>query len=41
MGRFKMQATSEVGVNLQSGYNGHLSPRGHKVEVQYTFSLTL
>ena len=70
MDRFKMQAASEVGVNLQSGYNGHLTSReagsvggqmvnimnpirtlkfnrrshisnGHKVEVQYTFSLTL
>ena len=70
MDRFKMQAASEVGVNLQSGYNGHLTSReagsvggqmvnimnpiqtfkfsrqsrisrGHKVEVQYTFNLTL
>ena len=70
MDRFKMQAASEVGVNLTNGYNGHLTSReagsvggqmvnimnpirtfkfsrqsrisrGHKVEVQYTFSLTL
>ena len=27
MDRFKMQAVSEVGVNLQSGYNGHLTSR--------------
>ena len=27
MDRFKMQAASEVGVNLQSGYNGHLTSR--------------
>ena len=70
MDRFKMQAASEVGVNLTKGYNGHLTSReagsvggqmvnimnpirtfkfnrqsrisrGHKVEVQYTFNLTL
>ena len=70
MDRFKMQAASEVGVNLTNGYNGHLTSReagsvggqmvnimnpirtlkfvrhsrisnGHKVEVQYTFNLTL
>ena len=70
MDRFKMQAASEVGVNLTNGYNGHLTSReagsvggqmvnimnpirtfkfslqsrisrGHRVEVQYTFSLTL
>ena len=29
MDKFKMQAASEVGVNLQSGYNGHLT--SHKV----------
>ena len=27
MDKFKMQAASEVGVNLQSGYNGHLTSR--------------
>ena len=27
MGRFKMQAAQEVGVNLQNGYNGHLTSR--------------
>ena len=27
MDRFKMQAASEVCVNLQSGYNGHLTSR--------------
>ena len=27
MDRFKMQAAQEVSVNLQSGYNGHLTSR--------------
>ena len=27
MDKFKMQAASEVGVNLQNGYNGHLTSR--------------
>ena len=27
MDRFKMQAAQEVGVNLQNGYNGHLTSR--------------
>ena len=27
MGKFKMQAAQEVGVNLTSGYNGHLTSR--------------
>ena len=27
MDNFKMQAASEVGVNLQNGYNGHLTSR--------------
>ena len=27
MNQFKMQAASEVGVNLQQGYNGHLTSR--------------
>ena len=27
MDRFKMQAAQEVGVNLQQGYNGHLTSR--------------
>ena len=27
MNQFKMQAANEVGVNLQSGYNGHLTSR--------------
>ena len=27
MDKFKMQAASEVGVNLLSGYNGHLTSR--------------
>ena len=27
MDRFKMQAVSEVGVNLTNGYNGHLTSR--------------
>ena len=27
MDRFKMQAAQEVGVNLHSGYNGHLTSR--------------
>ena len=27
MEQFKMQAASEVGVNLQNGYNGHLTSR--------------
>ncbi len=25
--KFKMEAASEVGVNLQQGYNGHLTSR--------------
>ena len=70
MDRFKMQAASEVGVNLTNGYNGHLTSReagsvggqmvknmkpartmkferhnriaqGHKVSIQYIYSLTL
>ena len=28
MNKFKMQAASEVGVNLTGGYNGHLTSRG-------------
>ncbi len=27
LNRFKMEAASEVGVNLQQGYNGHLTSR--------------
>ena len=27
MNQFKMQAANEVGVNLQNGYNGHLTSR--------------
>lgn len=27
MDQFKMQAASEVGVNLKKGYNGHLTSR--------------
>ncbi len=27
MDKFKMQAASEVGVNLKNGYNGHLTSR--------------
>ena len=27
MEQFKMQAANEVGVNLQNGYNGHLTSR--------------
>ena len=27
MDRFKMQAAQEVGINLQQGYNGHLTSR--------------
>ena len=27
MNKFKMQAASEVGVNLTDGYNGHLTAR--------------
>ncbi len=27
MNQFKMEAANEVGVNLQQGYNGHLSAR--------------
>ena len=27
MDQFKMQAAQEVGVNLQQGYNGHLTSR--------------
>ena len=27
MNQFKMQAASEVGVNLTNGYNGHLTSR--------------
>ena len=27
MNKFKMQAASEVGVNLTNGYNGHLTSR--------------
>ena len=27
MEKFKMQAAQEVGVNLQNGYNGHLTSR--------------
>ena len=70
MDKFKMQAASEVGVNLTNGYNGHLTSReagsvggqmvknmkpartmkferhnrimqGHKVSIQYIYSLTL
>ena len=70
MDKFKMQAASEVGVNLTYGYNGHLTSReagsvggqmvknmkpartikfarhnritqGHKVSIQYIYSLTL
>ena len=68
--KFKMEAASEVGVNLTQGYNGDLTSRqagsiggqmvnnmnpvrtmkfdrpsriakGHKVSVQYIFSLTV
>ena len=68
--KFKMQAASEVGVNLKQGYNGDITARqagsvggqmvnnmnpvrtmkfdrpsriakGHKVSVQYIFSLTV
>ena len=28
MDKFKMEAASEVGVNLKDGYNGHLTSRG-------------
>mgnify|MGYP002579028316 CR=1 FL=1 len=27
MNKFKMEAASEVGVNLKNGYNGHLTSR--------------
>ena len=27
LNRFKMEAASEVGVNLQQGYNGHLTSK--------------
>jgi small acid-soluble spore protein D (minor alpha/beta-type SASP) len=27
MNKFKMEAANEVGVNLQNGYNGHLTSR--------------
>lgn len=27
LNRFKMEAASEVGVNLKDGYNGHLTSR--------------
>ncbi len=27
MNQFKMEAANEVGVNLQNGYNGHLTSR--------------
>ena len=27
LNKFKMEAASEVGVNLQQGYNGHLTSR--------------
>ena len=27
MNKFKMEAANEVGVNLQQGYNGHLTSR--------------
>ena len=27
MNKFKMEAANEVGVNLQEGYNGHLTSR--------------
>lgn len=27
MNKFKMEAANEVGVNLQNGYNGHLTTR--------------
>ena len=27
LARFKMEAASEVGVNLKNGYNGHLTSR--------------
>ena len=27
LNRFKMEAASEVGVNLKQGYNGHLTSR--------------
>ena len=70
MDKFKMEAASEVGVNLKQGYNGDLISReagsvggqmvknmkpartikferhnritqGHKVSIQYIYSLTL
>ena len=70
LNKFKMQAASEVGVNLKNGYNGDLTSKqagsvggqmvnnmnpvrtmkfdrasridkGHKVSVQYIFSLTV
>ena len=70
MDKFKMEAASEVGVNLKQGYNGDLTSReagsvggqmvknmkpartikferhnritqGHKVRIQYIYSLTL
>ena len=70
MDKFKMEAASEVGVNLKQGYNGDLTSReagsvggqmvknmkpartikferhnritqGHKVSIQYIYSLTL
>ena len=68
--KFKMEAASEVGVNLTQGYNGDLTSRqagsvggqmvkkmmpvrtmnfqrpsriadGHKIDIKYTFCLTL
>ena len=46
MDKFKMQAASEVGVNLTNGYNGHLTSReagsvgGQMVKTTYPIRTT-
>ena len=42
MDRFKMEAASEVGVNLKNGYNGDLtSKQAGSISVMIAFSTTL
>ena len=48
MDKFKMEAASEVGVNLKNGYNGDLTSReagsvmeGHMQAVRYIATLTV
>ena len=39
MEQFKMQAAQEVGVNLQNGYNGHLT--SFTEHIRYIFRLVI